>query len=260
LKIFRTTSFSMKKEHVIRSVPEARWREAQEFELQFAEHAIIQNDDWNLWWRDKFDGYRLLHGKTFENVLEVGCGPHTNIRCILPHVTCRRIFLEDPLIHFYLTRYLKSKRFLLHALLGMKWKAPKPNYLVRLTTDRRYRTDISAAMLEDLPYRDGLMDLVVCINVLDHVQSFDQCMEEMHRVLRTGGILVLGQDLSNEEDLEMCPESYADVGHPIKVDEESIDSWADGRYSPLLRRVLAREEGRNPPAHYGTYIGLLQKI
>jgi ubiquinone/menaquinone biosynthesis C-methylase UbiE len=119
--------------------------------------------------------------------------------------------------------------------------------------------DLSTSKLEDLPYRDNQMDLIICINVLDHVNDYDRCMQEIYRVLNTDGLLILGQDLSNQEDQELCPESYTDIGHPIKLDHVIIEKSLEGKYSHLFKKILSREEGRNPGAHYGTFLGILQK-
>ena len=55
--------------------------------------------------------------------------------------------------------------------------------------------------LEELPFADNYFDLGVMINVLDHVRDAGQCMKNLIRVIKPGGILILGQDLTNEEDL-----------------------------------------------------------
>jgi hypothetical protein len=80
----------------------------------------------------------------------------------------------------------------------------------------------------------------------------------MHRVLRIDGILIIGQDMSNAEDLKLCPESWTDIGHPIKLDMEFLDSQTQG-FSPLYRKILPRQQGRNPKCHYGTYLYIGQK-
>jgi hypothetical protein len=79
----------------------------------------------------------------------------------------------------------------------------------------------------------------------------------MRRILKNG-VLVLAQDLSNEEDRGSCPESWSDIGHPIKIDARFLDSYLSD-VAPLYRRILPREEGRNPRCHYGTYLFVGQK-
>jgi len=76
--------------------------------------------------------------------------------------------------------------------------------------------------------------------------------------LKTGGVLIIGQDMSNAEDLQLCPESWTDVGHPIKMDDEYLDAQTQG-LSILFKNILPREKGRNPRCHYGTYLFIGQK-
>lgn len=248
--------------HLVQYADSEKWKRAQEFELQFAKQTIASGDDGNLWWQVKFDNYNILAGLTFPNVLEVGCGPHTNVKFILPQINFQRVYMEDPLLQFYITHFMIEKKNPVERFKYLLFgRDQECNYLLKLFANLDIAVDLSSAKLEELPYRDGVMDLVVCINVLDHVSDFDRCMYEIHRVLRKGGMLVLGQDLSNEEDMRNCPASYVDIGHPIKVDHQVLDdTLASGVYTELMRKVLPRAEGRNPIAHYGTYCGVFRKV
>jgi ubiquinone/menaquinone biosynthesis C-methylase UbiE len=44
---------------------------------------------------------------------------------------------------------------------------------------------------ENLPYCDGTFKAVICRNVIDHVFQPEECLSEMHRVMRQGGFLLL---------------------------------------------------------------------
>jgi SAM-dependent methyltransferase len=232
-------------EVIVTRVDEERWRAAQSFEWGWASGQAAEGDDWNEWWADRFDRYSTLHGRRFRSLLEVGSGPHTNVRLLLPHVEVDHLFLEDPLIQAYLAREER---------VGPRWRrrTARPA-LWHLVADRSRAVDVSAAPLERLPWADGTMEGILCINVLDHVQDAERCLAEMRRVLAPGGVLVLGQDLSNEEDFARAPEAWEDVGHPIHVDEAALDRLI-GPIQPLFRKILPRDEGRNPAAHYGTYL------
>ena len=248
----------MTEDHIIQKVDNNRWKQAQDFELDFARKNIESDDDWNRWWYEKFDNYSILNNKYFPNSLEVGCGPHTNIRYILPKITYDKIWLEDPLIQFYITYNLNKSDSLLNYL-KTKLRRGRINYLVKMFSDINIKIDLSSSKLEDLPYKDNQMDLVICINVLDHVNDYDSCMNEISRILKKDGVLILGQDLSNQEDFDNCPESYSDIGHPIKIDHLLIEQTLKSHYQKLSEKILTRNEGRNPQAHYGTYLGILQK-
>jgi 2-polyprenyl-6-hydroxyphenyl methylase/3-demethylubiquinone-9 3-methyltransferase len=43
---------------------------------------------------------------------------------------------------------------------------------------------------EDLPLPSGCVDCVVCVDVLEHVESLDHVLDEICRVLRPGGLLL----------------------------------------------------------------------
>jgi hypothetical protein len=102
------------------------------------------------------------------------------------------------------------------------------------------------------------LDGVICINVLDHPRDADLCLGEIWRVLKPGGYILLGQDLSNEEDFARYPESWSDVGHPIKLDEGALSPHLAG-YEPVLNRRLPREAGRKPEAHHATLLFIGRK-
>jgi ubiquinone/menaquinone biosynthesis C-methylase UbiE len=107
--------------------------------------------------------------------------------------------------------------------------------------------------IEQLPFADGYFDLVVMINVLDHVQDASACMKNVIRVTRCGGFLIIGQDLTNAQDLSRHPNGLQ-TGHPITLDEDWFYPFLHGQFDHLLKKVLPREEGWAPEWHYGTLI------
>ena len=58
---------------------------------------------------------------------------------------------------------------------------------------RRSLTNLGLASVESLPFRDGVFDLVTCIDVLYHLQVHEDvaALREFHRVLRPGGYLLV---------------------------------------------------------------------
>jgi len=230
--------------HNVLQVDNECWKKAQAFELKFAASTIARGDDYNQWWFERFNEYQVLHNKHFSNVLEVGCGPHTNIRLLLGLISFDKLYLEDPLIENYLK--LKQKE----RCLRFFWKE-KP--VIVATIKHHYQAITINEKLEELSLDDNSMDLIICINVLDHVQDVNLCLKQMLRILNTNGILNLAQDLSNDEDYKRCPESWEDMGHPIKIDDIFLDSYlAD--LTIVFKKILPRGEGRNPKCHYGTYL------
>ena len=184
-------------------------------------------DDWNRWWRERFDHYRFLP-QSLGDCVELGCGPYTNIRLILDGRNAGRVVCSDPLSRSYVTfrgRWLASS----HA---------------------SGRIEIDDHPIEECVFPPESFDLVVMINVLDHVQDADTCLRKAVEVCKPGGVFVLGQDLSDESDVARHPH---DVGHPIRLRREDLEPHLDA-FETLHRRDLSRDEGRAPELHYGTLV------
>lgn len=185
-------------------------------------------DDWNEWWYEKFEGYRILPDE-IENAIELGCGPFTNIRLILKERLIGSIVCSDPLVH----HYARFKGRWLHEAISKG--------LVQLDNHP----------IEECPFHDCAFDLVVMINVLDHVRDAMECLETATRITMPGGYLVIGQDLTDQRDAEKTKE---DIAHPVRIHHEDVDGIILRHFAPKFRKILCRQEGRNPCSHYGTYL------
>lgn len=196
--------------------------------VRLADRAFGLGDDWNEWWKKRFGDYSFLPARA-ERALELGCGPFTNIRLIMKDHRFETVCCSDPLAREYL------------GLRGT-WLAE---------AFRRGAVEIDDHPAENVPLPDDHFDVTVMVNVLDHVQDLDLCLASAVRLTRPGGILVLGQDLTNDSDVARIGD---DLGHPIRVTHDELDELLGSVFKPIMRKILAREEGRNPDAHYGTYI------
>jgi SAM-dependent methyltransferase len=235
----------------VRSVSTERWREAQQWELALWREGqrkrgwkrIVwpvvapvlravgwrraRGDDWNLWWKDRFDGYRFLPS-SLGDCIELGCGPYTNMRLILEGRQASRIVCSDPLARSYINFH---GRWLAEAYAAG-------------------RVEIDDHPIEEVPFAPGSFDVVVMINVLDHVRDADLCMRNAIGLVRPGGHFLLGQDLSDEQDLARHPD---DVGHPIRLRREDLEPYLQP-LTTVLRKDVSREEGRDPRLHYATLV------
>ncbi len=240
----------MANKQIVDQVSEGRWMEAQSWERNhwvndqrerkkyfknhiwrvlswFGRVPKYRGDDWNTWWLEQFGGYEFLP-KKIENALEAGCGPYTNMRLIQERSDIAHLVLSDPLIRTYV---------------GFEM-----TYVSELYS--RAGCVLDDHPLEELPFRDDYFDLVVKINVLDHVRNAHECMQNLVRVTKPGGIMIIGQDLSDEADIEAQGE---DIGHPIRLDGEWFSPYFEG-FEPIVSKILGREEGRAPDHHYGTLL------
>lgn len=91
--------------------------------------------------------------------------------------------------------------FLLHGLrqgydvIGVEPEAWKREYYARKVAAAGYPASFGPRMIgsfgESLPFADGTFDLVSTFQTLEHVADVEQCLSEMVRVLRPGGVLYL---------------------------------------------------------------------
>jgi SAM-dependent methyltransferase len=240
----------------VRNVSAERWREAQRWELALWQEGQRKHgwkrlvwpfvapalralnwkcawgDDWNHWWEDQFEGYRFLPPR-LGDYIELGCGPYTNTRLILHEREASRVVCSDPLIRSYITF---RGRWLAEAYAA-------------------HRLEVDDHAIEESPFAPATFDVVVMINVLDHVRDSDLCIRNAIELLRPGGYFLIGQDLSDAEDLAQHP---YDVGHPIRLRREDLEPYL-ARLSAVLRKDLSREEGRDPRLHYATLVYAGQK-
>lgn len=64
--------------------------------------------------------------------------------------------------------------------------------------------------VEDLPYKDASMDLVICTDVLEHVFDLYKALSEINRVVKIGGYIILR--VPQDEDLS----PYLDPSYPFE--------------------------------------------
>ena len=244
-----------KKGGLIAKVSQERWAIAQENEKNFWERHGVEGDDWNGWWKDKFDNYNFLENVDYINtILEIGCGPWArNLDLVMGALPASpsKILLEDPLLDDYLMtgksvgRYFISNNVLDHNT---------------FTAGRTGVIGISQPFEEcdEKIIEPGSVDMAVCNNVLDHVFDVEAIINNIYKALGTGGWFIFGQDLTSEPFGD--PAGHDDVMHPIKIDHNYLNSFLDGKYEKKLYKILPREEGRNPMYHYGTYIFAGRKL
>ena len=213
------------------------WEQAQKWELDVWMNAPRISEDWNSWWFQQFNSYTALRENFFPtSLLEVGCGPYGKNTTLLTSVlsSIKIIDFLDPLLDQYL----------------------KNNFLIKNQVET-FKSNVFSSPLEELK-TENTYDCVLCINVLDHVFNASVCMNKMHDLLNPNGLLILGQDLTNQEDVERSPYILEDVGHPIKLDHLFFKEHLQN-YKHIHQNILSRQQGRNPECHYGTLLYIGQK-
>jgi len=210
------------------NVESEKWKMAQERECKEWSGLRKRRDDWNIWWKEKFDNYFFVKNRNINSLLEVGCGPFAqNIRYIMSELPNKNpnVALNDPLLN----SYLQFGSFVT-TLPAKHYNCP----LEELVIEERY-------------------DCVICINVLGHVYDVKKCMENIKGILNPQGLLILGEDLTNEEDAISCPDVLTDMMHPVRFEYEYLVPYLN-EYKTIYKKMLPRQDGRNPVAHYSTLL------
>lgn len=213
-----------------------KWKQAQHEEF-LVWHNLFTDDDWNNWWAKQFENYEFLKDFKINTIAEVGCGPFAkNIQIIINKLNTKPIsgMLNDPLLE----KYIQDNK-------------PVSKIINKKVT-------LNSCPLEEIPLNEKY-DCIICINVLNHVYDVNKCMDNMYNILNPNGILILGEDLTNDEDLILAPEILTDKLHFIRFTEEVILNKIN-KYDKIIYKTLPREEGRNPRAHYKTILFCGRKI
>lgn len=187
------------------SVPLERWQKAQQYEREtWLVHAINSTDDRNLEHAEMFDGYKALP-KDIGNVAEIGCGPFTNLRLILPEHKAGLITLIDPLAEEYQAQH------------------PHCAYKDGKLCERRVGVlsmSIERCLELDEQSIEHYYDTIIMINVLPHCQDAQKVSEWVDKHLRKGGYLVFGEPVR-----DIDPARIYDVGHPLSFNQSVIDTF-----------------------------------
>jgi SAM-dependent methyltransferase len=196
------------------AVDESRWKEAQYYERKtWMEVNLCRDHDHNIQNKNDLGGYSYLSGKSFNKVIEVGCGPFTNLLHILPLINASEVYLLDPLIISYLghpnCKY--SNRFL----------GEKPVNLIASSIED-FQTPLS-------------FDLVVIINVLQHCKDAFRVLSNIRNILSPNGILVFHEPCFKMQALK----EFYDAGHPLLVSYEFLNDFLNG-FKKIYRNEFSR--------------------
>lgn len=114
--------------------------------------------------------FSLIKKKRFKNLLEIGCG--SGVFMLQLKQICDNIYGLD-----ISSDIEKVKKML-----------EREDCKVQLTR----------ASVTDLPYRNESFDCVVSMSTLEHIQQLEKAILEIKRVLKNGGLAVLGFPIANK--------------------------------------------------------------
>ena len=144
----------------------------------------------------------LAHPQTHQAAVDIGTGPGFTAFAIAPFV--RLAIATDPAL-------------------------PMLRQAKRLSAERRL-DNIQLALLvgEALPFADGSLDLVTCRQAFHHFTELNKAISEIHRTLKPGGTLVLGDTISPENnDIARWLDDIERRRDPTHVYNLKVSEWRD---------------------------------
>jgi SAM-dependent methyltransferase len=235
-------------------VPVSRWEEAQRYERRtWMQHGRRAISDRNEYHRERFAGYTSIHGRHFHRAIELGCGPYTNIRYIVPQCRIDEVHLLDPLLNDYLKHpFCRYPGGRLGGLLGER-PARWPVYArhpVAAVGMIRNNLEVGGVTGRPVTLVPGMIesystqapfDLVVMINVLEHCQDAERVLAVINDILAPGGVLVYQDKMYESEGVRELLGRVFDAGHPLRVDHAVVDDFLATGYRMLMRAEYAVE-------------------
>ena len=114
-------------------------------------------------------GLRMLGERRFEKALEVGYGAGAVLLTLAPNV---------------------------RELHGIDLDA-EPGPVMKMLDTKGFSADLRKGSVYELPYEAETFDLVVCYSVFEHLHEYERALEEVRRVLKPGGLFLLGMPAVN---------------------------------------------------------------
>lgn len=219
-------------------VDDERWLEAQHYEKKTW---MVSNrhiaDDRNYSHFTRFNSYQTLveyqTTNKIESIIELGCGPFTNIRTILNILPdLKEVDLLDPLLNDYLTHpncFYKDKK--ISNLTVSTHSIP----IEKFDLDKKY-------------------DVVLINNVLEHCYDVHKIFEVILSMLKDDGLLVFSDVYFKVEEIKPMINTIYDAGHPIKLSEKFLNEFLD-KFNPIYNvdfHKLYGQDWRNDKYFIGT--------
>lgn len=79
-----------------------------------------------------------------------------------------------------------------------------------------HEVEFVRASMHDMPVPDASVDAVFCVSVLEHTGDYHRILDEMLRVMKPGGLLVLTFDISLDGRTEIAPDGARDLLEAVK--------------------------------------------
>lgn len=142
------------------------------------------------------DAVRLL-GDDIGRLLEVGCGSGIFLTELARH--CRHLVACDA--------------------------HPRLDLVGGMLRREAVRADLARIDARRLPFADSTFDAIVCMSVLEHLRDLEAPAREFERVLRPGGVAVIGVPVENALTTAILRVSYLSLD--AELDDEHVSTHRD---------------------------------
>jgi SAM-dependent methyltransferase len=103
------------------------------------------------------------------------------------------------------------------------------------------RAEVAVADLRSLPFEDDAVDLVVCFEVIEHLERREAALAELVRVLRPGGTLVISSP--NPREYLAGNEFHVHEYPPEELEQELREHFANVRLHSQSAWLASRVDG-----------------
>jgi SAM-dependent methyltransferase len=235
------------------AVSPERWAEAQRFEFRTwmtgSGRRVLS--DRNEEHSNRFDHFSVLRNQNFPQVLEIGCGPFTNLRLVLEQCRAEGVTLLDPLLAGYLTHPFCAYR---KGRLGGVFKEFPSfaaflhpfGYGLRLLNAYRVGgwlgrpVHLLPEALETTSVQ-GPFDLIVMINVLEHCQNASTVFEKIKSLSKKGTVFIFHDRLYSHEEIHRLNSEIYDAGHPLRIEDKVLVSFLRENFKTLYWKEFVSE-------------------
>jgi SAM-dependent methyltransferase len=140
-------------------------------------------------------------------IVDIGCGPHGAISCF----DAKLKYGIDPLVNEYCQLFDLSNQDVVYLACGS----------------------------EKIPLIDGAVDLVLSRNAIDHVDNVTKAVDEIHRILRHGGEILLS--VNYQDNATTC--------EPHVINDKALKNLLEGNFA----YDIVKEFPRNYDAGIGGF-------
>lgn len=192
-----------------------RWEEAQRYEhREWMINGLNAVDDRNSIHADHFDSYKSITKRDFKNIIELGCGPFTNMRLIYEKLRLSNltdVTLLDPLADEY-----KKHPNCQYNGYWSRWNPPT----------------IVNSSIESFEVKEQY-DMVVMINVLEHCMSIPAIFDQILAMTAPGGHFVFSDVYFEESVVEDMARHVFNAGHPIRITDKYLFDFLHGNFNGI---------------------------